>query len=96
MIPELGKYAGTVLSAYAVSLILLAGIIALSAWQARRVKRRLDAAEAGDAMAKVSPLMILPPLLFAGLAVMFYVGMNRDDPEALPSALVGQPAPPWC
>lgn len=46
MIPELGKYAGTVLSAYAVSLILLAGIIGLSAWQARRVKRRLDAAEA--------------------------------------------------
>jgi heme exporter protein D len=46
MIPDLGKYAGTVLSAYAVSLLLLAAIVGLSIWQARRVKRRLDAAEA--------------------------------------------------
>jgi cytochrome c biogenesis protein CcmG/thiol:disulfide interchange protein DsbE len=37
--------------------------------------------------------MILPPVLFAGLAIMFYVGMNRDDPDALPSALAGQQAP---
>jgi heme exporter protein D len=46
MIPDLGKYAGTVLSAYAVSLVLLAGIIALSWWQSRRTKAKLDAAEA--------------------------------------------------
>ena len=45
-------------------------------------------------MAKVSPLMIAPPLIFAALAVMFYVGMNRDDPNALPSAIAGNPAPP--
>jgi cytochrome c biogenesis protein CcmG/thiol:disulfide interchange protein DsbE len=42
---------------------------------------------------KVSPLMILPPLVFAGLAVMFYVGMFREDPNALPSTRIGQPAP---
>jgi heme exporter protein D len=46
MMPELGKYAGTVLSAYAVSLVLLAAIIGLSWWQSRRMKRQLDAAEA--------------------------------------------------
>ncbi|PZQ99784.1 MAG: DsbE family thiol:disulfide interchange protein [Cereibacter sphaeroides] len=39
------------------------------------------------------PLLILPPLLFAGLATLFWVGMNRDNPDALPSALVGQVAP---
>ncbi|MDJ0628930.1 MAG: DsbE family thiol:disulfide interchange protein [Rhodobacter sp.] len=44
-------------------------------------------------MARLSPLMILPPALFAGLAVLFYVGMNREDPDALPSARAGQPAP---
>lgn len=44
-------------------------------------------------MAKVSPLMLAPPLLFAGLAVLFYVGMQREDPDALPSARAGQPAP---
>ncbi len=44
-------------------------------------------------MAKISPLMILPPVLFAGLAVMFYVGMYREDPDALPSAMAGKPAP---
>lgn len=45
-------------------------------------------------MAKVSPLVLLPPIIFAALAVTFYVGMMREDPEALPSALAGQPAPP--
>ncbi|MDJ0827370.1 MAG: DsbE family thiol:disulfide interchange protein [Rhodobacter sp.] len=44
-------------------------------------------------MARLSPLMLAPPALFAGLAVLFYVGMNRDDPDALPSAIAGQPAP---
>ncbi|WP_095589055.1 DsbE family thiol:disulfide interchange protein [Actibacterium ureilyticum] len=42
---------------------------------------------------KISPLMILPPLLFAGLAALFFLGMSRDDPDALPSTLVGRPAP---
>ncbi len=45
MMPELGKYAGTVLSAYAISLVLLAAIVLLTLWQGRRMKRRLDAAE---------------------------------------------------
>ncbi|MDW4496707.1 DsbE family thiol:disulfide interchange protein [Sulfitobacter sp. D35] len=45
-------------------------------------------------MAKVSPLMIAPPLIFAGFVALAAVGMFRDDPEGLPSTLVGQPAPP--
>ena len=44
-------------------------------------------------MAKISPLMGIPPLVFLGLASMFLVGMFRDDPEALPSARIGQQAP---
>ena len=44
-------------------------------------------------MAKVSPLMLLPPVLFAGIAAMFVLGMNREDPNALPSTLTGRPAP---
>ncbi|MEL6643954.1 MAG: DsbE family thiol:disulfide interchange protein [Pseudomonadota bacterium] len=44
-------------------------------------------------MAKVSPLMIAPPVIFAALAAMFYFGMQREDPDALPSVLIGQPAP---
>ena len=44
-------------------------------------------------MAKVSPLMILPPVTFAGLAVLFIWGMGREDPDALPSALEGRQAP---
>ncbi len=46
------------------------------------------------AKAKISPLVLVPPILFAGLAVMFYVGMYRDNPDALPSAIAGQVAPP--
>ena len=45
MMPDLGKYAGTVLSAYAISLGLLALIVGLSLWQSRRIKRNLNKAE---------------------------------------------------
>ncbi|WP_425052749.1 DsbE family thiol:disulfide interchange protein [Psychromarinibacter sp. S121] len=41
----------------------------------------------------VKPLVMLPPVLFAGLAALFLLGMNRDDPDALPSSIEGQPAP---
>lgn len=46
MIPELGKYAGAVLSSYGISLALLAGLIALSLWRGARVRRQLDEVEA--------------------------------------------------
>jgi cytochrome c biogenesis protein CcmG/thiol:disulfide interchange protein DsbE len=38
--------------------------------------------------------MIAPPLIFAAMAGMFWLGMNREDPNALPSAIAGSPAPP--
>ena len=47
MMPELGKYAGAVLSAYGISLLLLLGLVGFSVWQARRVKGRLERAEQG-------------------------------------------------
>lgn len=39
------------------------------------------------------PLMFLPPVLFVGLAALFYTGMGREDPEGIPSALIGREAP---
>lgn len=45
MLPDLGKYAGTVLSAYAVTLALLVALVALSLWQGRRVRRALQQQE---------------------------------------------------
>ena len=45
MVPDLGKYAGTVLSAYAVTLVLLLVLVALSLWQGRRVRRALEQQE---------------------------------------------------
>ncbi|WP_102225156.1 DsbE family thiol:disulfide interchange protein [Acidimangrovimonas sediminis] len=44
-------------------------------------------------MARISPLAILPPVIFAGLAVMFYISMHHDQ-ETLPSMMVGKEAPP--
>jgi len=38
-------------------------------------------------------LMVLPPVLFAGLAAIFYVGMYRDNPGELRSVLLGREAP---
>ncbi|WP_299733205.1 heme exporter protein CcmD [uncultured Tateyamaria sp.] len=45
MIPDLGKYADAVLSAYAVSIALLVGIVALSLWRGRRVRAQMVEAE---------------------------------------------------
>lgn len=44
-------------------------------------------------MGKVKPLMLVPPAIFLGLAAMFLIGMQREDPDALPSALAGRAAP---
>lgn len=44
-------------------------------------------------MAKLNPLVALPPLLFAGLAGLFIFGMEREDAQQLPSAQLGREAP---
>lgn len=46
-----------------------------------------------QAKKKFNPFLLLPPLVFLGLAAMFYVGLQRENPNALPSQLIGQPAP---
>lgn len=45
MMPDLGKYAEAVLSAYAVSIVLLVAIVALSLWRGRRVRAQMVEAE---------------------------------------------------
>ena len=44
--PDLGKYAEAVLSAYAVSILILIGIVALSVWAGRRARAQLRDIEA--------------------------------------------------
>lgn len=44
--PDLGKYAAAVTGAYAVTIALLLGIVALSLWRSARVKRALETQEA--------------------------------------------------
>ncbi|HRO11583.1 heme exporter protein CcmD [Amaricoccus sp.] len=46
MMPDLARYAGTVLGAYAVTLALIALIVAVSWERAARVRRRLAEVEA--------------------------------------------------
>ena len=45
MIPDLGKYAAVVLSSYAAGVVLLGGLVAVSLWQARRVRETLRRVE---------------------------------------------------
>ena len=45
MIPELGKYAATVLSAYGVSVVLLLLLIGASFWRAKQVRTQLNRIE---------------------------------------------------
>ncbi len=44
-------------------------------------------------MAKISPLMILPPAIFAAFAGLALAGMLRDNPDEIRSAIVGNAAP---
>lgn len=45
MMPDLGKYADTVLSAYAVSIVLLLVLVILSLRRARKLKNQMEAIE---------------------------------------------------
>ena len=45
MMPDLGKYAVTVLSSYGATLVLLAAIIGLTLWRGARVRRQLNEIE---------------------------------------------------
>lgn len=38
-------------------------------------------------------MVLAPPVIFAALAGLFFGGMLRDDPDALPSVFVGRQAP---
>ena len=44
--PDLGKYADTVLSAYAVSIVLVLVLVGLSVWRSVKVRKALDEVEA--------------------------------------------------
>jgi len=46
MMPDLGKYADAVIWSYISSAALIAGLVALSIWQGKRVKRALREVEA--------------------------------------------------
>lgn len=45
MTPDLGKYADAVLSSYAVSIVLIVALVAVSVIRARKVRAQLDAIE---------------------------------------------------
>ncbi|MDK3020497.1 heme exporter protein CcmD [Pseudodonghicola flavimaris] len=45
MMPDLGKYADTVLSAYAASILLLIGLVGISLWRGRRVRAEMEETE---------------------------------------------------
>ncbi len=44
-------------------------------------------------MARISPLVALPPLIFAAFAAVAYFGMFREGKDDLPSTRIGQSAP---
>ncbi len=44
-------------------------------------------------MPKISPMMLAPPLIFAGFIALVGVGLFRPDKEALPSTMEGRAAP---
>lgn len=49
---DLGKYAATVLSAYAASLVLLALLVAVTLWRGRKIRARMTALDATKSKAR--------------------------------------------
>jgi cytochrome c biogenesis protein CcmG/thiol:disulfide interchange protein DsbE len=47
----------------------------------------------GQAPRRNSFLMVLPLILFLGLAALFWFRLGDGDPSKIPSALIGRPAP---
>ena len=45
MMPDLGKYAGTVLSAYAASVLLLVLLVGVTIWRGRKVRAEMERVE---------------------------------------------------
>jgi cytochrome c biogenesis protein CcmG/thiol:disulfide interchange protein DsbE len=43
--------------------------------------------------ARLNPLLMLPPLIFAAFAGIAWFALTRDNPDELPSALIGRQAP---
>ena len=44
-------------------------------------------------MAKISPYVAIPPIIFLGLAGLFYFGLARENAGDLPSTMIGRDAP---
>ncbi|MEO1918602.1 MAG: DsbE family thiol:disulfide interchange protein [Paracoccaceae bacterium] len=44
-------------------------------------------------MAKISPYVAIPPIIFLGLAGLFYFGLTRNDANVLPSTMIGRESP---
>lgn len=42
---------------------------------------------------RANPLLLLPPLAFVAFALVAWYALTRENPNELPSALVGRPAP---
>jgi len=42
---------------------------------------------------RIPVLMLLPPVLFGLMGGLFFAGLHRENPDAMPSALAGSPAP---
>lgn len=44
-------------------------------------------------MKNIKPLYLIPPFIFFILAIIMFIGLGRDKPNELPSAMIGRYAP---
>ncbi|MDB9960427.1 thioredoxin domain-containing protein, partial [Amylibacter sp.] len=44
-------------------------------------------------MKNIKPLYLIPPFIFFVLAIIMFIGLGRDNPNELPSQMVGREAP---
>ena len=83
MIPDLGRYAATVLAAYGVTARRCSrGLVAVSLWRAARVRRRLAVARSPEGRPwplAATGCCVLPPLVFLAFAAVAWLGLRREN-----------------
>jgi cytochrome c biogenesis protein CcmG/thiol:disulfide interchange protein DsbE len=52
-----------------------------------------DSGKGGGNITRRRMLVLIPLLMFLGLAAIFVIGLKSGDPSLVPSALIGHPAP---
>ena len=91
--PDLGKYAFSVLTSYGISFLLIGCLVAYILYRNYKFELIWKKKIIHERDVKYPNLDVFADCFFIFLVGAFYVGLQRDDDNSLPSVLIGELAP---